>query len=83
MASDAKSAMDLLLAQLSVKESIRVALKEQHIETLSALAFLSRGPPGQVSGKEFEDTVLTPIAKATNGEDAAAVRRLYLEAYTM
>eukprot|EP00971_Amphidinium_carterae_P345041 6485763-Amphidinium_carterae.1 len=63
--------MDLLLAQLSVKDSIRSALKDHHVETLSALAFLSRGPPGQISGKEFEDTVLTPIARSTSGEDAA------------
>eukprot|EP00971_Amphidinium_carterae_P342704 6482106-Amphidinium_carterae.1 len=46
------------------------------------LALLSKGPPGQASGTEFEATVLTPLAGTTIGQPAADIRMLYLKCYS-
>eukprot|EP00971_Amphidinium_carterae_P109709 2173180-Amphidinium_carterae.1 len=52
------------------------------IITMEQLALLSKGPPGQASGPDFEATVLMPLAGQTTGTVAADLRMLYLKCYS-
>ena len=82
MAADSEPVFALLVASLGADDALKTKLDELRIRTMSQLAFRSKGPPGQVSGTEFEDSVLKPLLAEADAGKAAIVRRLYLEAYT-
>ena len=83
MAADSEPNFALLVASLGADDAIKDKLNELNIRTMSHLAFRSTGPPGQVSGPEFENSVLKPLTGDTNTSSAAIVRRIYLESYTI
>ena len=82
MAADSEPVFALLVASLGADAALKAKLDELRIRTMSQLAFRSKGPPGQVSGTEFEESVLKPLNADDDAAKAAIVRRLYLEAYT-
>ena len=82
MAADSEPVFALLVASLGADDPLKTQMQELGIRTMSQLAFRSTGPPGQVSGAEFEDSVLKPLNVEKDAAKAALVRRLYLEAYT-
>eukprot|EP00971_Amphidinium_carterae_P186095 3693983-Amphidinium_carterae.1 len=82
MSAESEAAFSLLMASLDVPQSWREKMTSLNLKTMSALAFASSGPAGQISGEQFETSVLTRILGSATHVDAPIIRRLYVECYT-
>eukprot|EP00971_Amphidinium_carterae_P352167 6492459-Amphidinium_carterae.1 len=80
MSSDSVEAFKLRVAGLP--EELRTRLREAQIDTMSALAYRSKGKHGDISGETFESSILEPLAGTRDGPHAAHIRKLYLECWT-
>eukprot|EP00971_Amphidinium_carterae_P321950 6399899-Amphidinium_carterae.1 len=82
MSSESQQAFKLMVTQPGVPEDVRARLAGARIDTMAKLAYRSKGKQGELSGAEFEESVLRPLANEVDGPAATAVRKLYLESYT-
>eukprot|EP00971_Amphidinium_carterae_P334035 6469101-Amphidinium_carterae.1 len=82
MSAESEAAFSLLMASLDVPQSWRDRMGTLNLKTMSSLAFASSGPAGQISGQQFEESVLVRILGNASHSDAPVIRRLYVECYT-
>eukprot|EP00971_Amphidinium_carterae_P284444 5647023-Amphidinium_carterae.1 len=76
MSAESEPAFSLLMASLDVPQAFRDKMLSLNLKTMSALAFASSGPAGQISGELFERSVLTRILGSATHDDAPIIRRL-------
>eukprot|EP00971_Amphidinium_carterae_P333599 6468400-Amphidinium_carterae.1 len=72
MSSESQQAFKLMVSQPGVLEEVRSCLAASGIDTMAKLAYRSKGKQGELSGKEFEESVLTPLANEIDGAAATA-----------
>ena len=80
---DSQSVFKARCDEIKLSEVAYDALKAKGWCTFGSYAFSVSTNPGQISDPDFDDKVATPLLGNTNSGDAALLRRLLFESYTL
>lgn len=80
---DSQSVFKARCNEIKLSETAYEALKAKGWDTFGSYAFSVSTNPGQITDSDFDTKVATPLIGDTSSSDAALLRRLLFESYTL
>ena len=80
---DSQSVFKARCDEIKISPATFTALKAKGWDTFGSFAFSVSTNPGQITDDDFDNKVSIPVLGAANAAEAALLRRLLFESYTL